>query len=99
MSHPTNPKAYGDTKDTPPEHPSAHTSQCPKRQLSHQQTKTAADEARTASHRHSLLDLIFMAGTQAFDRTQKNSNKDPHRSTNHDGTLIDIPNTSQWISH
>jgi hypothetical protein len=94
---PTDPKAYGDAKMLT-RASVRHTTQCPKRQLSHQQTKTATDEARTASVSF-LVEFDFYDHTQTFDRTQKNSNKDPYHSTNHDSTLIDITNTSQWISH
>ena len=71
MPYPTDAESYSDAEDTPPEHPPAHTAECPECQFSHQQTKTAANETRASSQKYPLLSLIFVAGTQSFDRAEK----------------------------
>jgi len=99
MPHPPDAESYSDTEDTPPDHPSAHTAECPERQFSHQQTKTATNETRTSSQKYPLLSLIFVAGTQSFDRAEKDADKNTDRTADDEGALIYVTHSGEWISH
>src|SRR6476620_5807304 len=99
MPYPTDAKSDSDAEDTPPEHPPAHTAECPECQFTHQQTKTATNETRASSQKDPLLSLIFVAGTQSFDRAEKDADKNTDRAADDEGALIDVTHSGEWISH
>ena len=99
MPYPPDAKSYSDAEDTPPEHPPAHTAECPECQFSHQQTKTATNETRASSQQDPLLSLIFMAGTQSFNRAKEDTDKNTDCTADDEGALIDVTHSGEWIGY